>query len=93
MRRLRLRSVKSRALLFMPGVLFLTGCSRSPSFNVLGSYFPAWLLCMLFAIGATAALHTFVKRMQWSQRVPALPLLYVSVAVLIASSLWLIAFE
>jgi hypothetical protein len=25
----------------------LTSCSRAPAFDVLGSFFPAWLLCLV----------------------------------------------
>ena len=93
MRRFSTRWVRTRALLSMPGVLLLTGCSRSPSFNVLGSYFPGWILCIVLAIGATALLHIFLKHMQWERSIPALPLFYVSMALLIACSFYLVAFE
>ena len=93
MRRFSARWIGNRALLSMSGVLLLTGCSRSPSFNVLGSYFPGWILCIVLAIGATALLHTFLKHMQWERSIPALPLFYVSMALLIACSFYLIAFE
>ncbi len=29
---------------------FLTGCGRAPSFDVLGSFFPAWLACLAFTL-------------------------------------------
>ena len=93
MRRFSTRWIGNRALLSIPGVLLLTGCFRSPSFNVLGSYFPGWILCIVLAIGATALLHTFLKHMQWERSIPALPLFYVSMALLIACSFYLIAFE
>ncbi len=32
--------------------LFLTGCGRAPSFDVLGSFFPAWLACLASGRGA-----------------------------------------
>ena len=43
-----MQSLKKSALA-LP-VLLLTGCSRSPSFDILGSFFPAWLLCLLSAL-------------------------------------------
>jgi len=70
-----------------------TGCSRSPSFNVLGSYFPGWIVCMVASILMTAVVRFVLNRLQWEQKVPALPLFYFSIALLIASSIWLIAFE
>ena len=32
------------------GPLMLTGCGRAPAFDVLGSFFPAWLVCFAVAI-------------------------------------------
>lgn len=74
-------------------VFALTGCARSPSFNILGSYFPGWIACMVVSILLTALIRFVLNRLQWEQRVPALPLFYFSIALLIACLLWLIAFE
>ena len=74
-------------------VFALTGCSRSPSFNVLGSYFPGWIACMVVSILVTAFVRFVLNRLQWEQQVPALPLFYFAIALLIACLIWLIAFE
>ena len=74
-------------------VFALTGCARSPSLNVLGSYFPGWLACMVAAILVTALVRFVLNRLQWEQRVPALPLFYFAIALLIACLIWLIVFE
>jgi FtsH-binding integral membrane protein len=74
-------------------VFALTGCARSPSFNVLGSYFPGWIVCMVASILLTALVRFVLNRLQWERRVPALPLFYFSIALLIACAIWLIAFE
>lgn len=79
----------------LASILFLvsTGCARSPSFNVLGSYFPGWIVCVVVSILVTALIRFVLNRLQWEGKVPALPLFYFSVAVLIACTMWLIAFE
>jgi hypothetical protein len=74
-------------------VFALTGCARSPSFNVLGSYFPGWIACVVASILATALVRFVLNRLQWEQKVPALPAFYFSIALLIACAIWLIAFE
>lgn len=74
-------------------IFALTGCARSPSFNVLGSYFPGWIVCIVASIVATALVRFVLNRLQWEQKVPALPLFYFSIALLIACLIWLIAFE
>jgi len=74
-------------------VFALTGCARSPSFNVLGSYFPGWIACLVASILVTALIRFALNRFQLEQKVPALPLFYFSIALLIACLIWLIAFE
>ena len=74
-------------------VFALTGCARSPSFNVLGSYFPGWIGCMVASILVTALIRFVLNRLQWEQQVPALPLFYLSIALLIACLIWLVVFE
>ena len=74
-------------------VLALTGCARSPSFNILGSYFPGWIACMVASILVTALVRFVFNRLQWEQHVPALPLFYFAIALLIACLIWLITFE
>jgi hypothetical protein len=74
-------------------VFALIGCRRSPSFNVLGSYFPGWIGCMVASILVTSFIRFVLNRLEWEQRVPALPLFYFSVAITIACLIWLIAFE
>ena len=59
-------------------VFALTGCARSPSFNVLGSYFPGWIACMVASILLTALVRFVLNRLRWEQQVPALPLFYFS---------------
>lgn len=81
------------ALLSLAGLLDLEGCMHSPSFNVLGSYFPGWIACIISSILITSVLRWMINRIGLEQRLPLLPLFYFSLALLIACILWLIAFE
>ena len=67
-------------------VLLLTGCGRAPAFEVLGSSFPAWLLC--FAVGILLA---FICRALVQSRVEiAFPVLvYPSLTAVFTFALWL----
>ena len=38
-------------------VMLCTSCSRAPSFDILGSFFPAWLLCLALGLLLTVAAH------------------------------------
>ena len=47
---------------FLLACLSQTGCGRAPSFDVLGSFFPAWLLCFIVAILLTALSGELLRR-------------------------------
>ena len=71
----------------------LIGCRRSPSIDVLGSYFPGWLACMIVGGLAAVLLQIVLRRMGWQRHLPLLPLFYLCVALLIACTTWLITFD
>lgn len=77
--------------LVLLGPLLLTGCSRAPSVDILGSFFPAWLFCLILAV----LLATFIRLMLLRIRVKVvLPILvYPSLAALLTFALWLIFFH
>jgi hypothetical protein len=72
-------------------LLILTSCSRAPSFDVLGSFFPAWLLCLVLALLLTVATRQLVLR---AHVVLALPILtYPSLIALFTFAFWLAFFR
>ena len=74
-------------------LLFLTGCRGAPSINVLGSFFPGWMLCMaLGIIGTLVFRQVFIKTKIESQLV-ARPLVYLCLWGLITLSSWLLFFR
>jgi hypothetical protein len=43
-------------------LVFLTGCKGAPSINLLGSFFPGWMLCVALAVAGTLfARQIFIK--------------------------------
>jgi hypothetical protein len=75
----------------MLAALFSTGCGRAPSFDVLGSFFPAWLVCLALGIVLTAAARWLLSRLPI---VIALPVLtYPSLTALCSFALWLALFR
>ena len=59
-----------------------------PQINVIGSFFPAWMLCALIGIvGALLARRVFV-RAGLDPHVGPAPLIYGSLALLITLALW-----
>lgn len=68
-------------------------CRRSPSFNILGSFFPGWILCTLSAILVTTLLHLVLYRRRLEGQIKLLPLVYVSLTFFFACVFWLLFFE
>ena len=70
--------------------LLMTGCGRAPSFDILGSFFPAWLVCFVLAVALT-----FVSRALLSRYVEIVwpVLVYPSITAIFAFALWLAMFR
>jgi YtcA family len=70
--------------------LSLTSCGRAPSFDILGSFFPAWLVCFVVAILLTVLSRELLRRyveIVW-------PIVtYPSLTALFAFALWLTLFR
>ena len=83
----------SRFARFLPLLLvapLLAGCSRAPSVDVLGSFFPAWLVFFLVSIVLTALVRLALLRLRVKAALPIL--VYPSLAALFTFLLWLIFF-
>jgi YtcA family len=71
-------------------LVLLTSCSRAPSFDIIGSFFPAWLVCLVVGIVLTALIGWLLRFLQIPVAVPTLT--YPSLAALFTFALWLIFF-
>jgi hypothetical protein len=74
-------------------MLLAAGCSRAPSLNILGSFFPAWLLCGLIGTLLTAIARFLFVRMNFEQELSPLILVYPCLAALFTFTLWLLFFS
>lgn len=93
MKPLHLRRI-SRTISFCltaANLVFITGCA--PSINVVGSFFPGWMLCIAIGVGGALALHqVFVKTGVESHLRPR-PLIYFCLWALLTLSTWLLFFR
>jgi hypothetical protein len=83
-------SRKSLRGVFIPALLLITGCERAPSFDIVGSFFPAWLLCLVVAVLLTVVSRTLLNRyveIVWPV------LVYPSLTAIFALALWLALFR
>jgi hypothetical protein len=76
--------------MFMPALLLITGCGRAPSFDIVGSFVPAWLLCLVVAVLLTVVSRALLNRyveIVWPV------LVYPSLTAIFALASWLILFR
>ena len=70
---------------------FLASCARAPSVDILGSFFPAWLVCLAGATLLTALVQLVLARLQMKLAFPVL--VYPCLAVFFTLALWLIFYH
>jgi hypothetical protein len=73
--------------------LLAVGCSRAPSFNILGSFFPSWILCGIIGILLTVAARLFFVRIKFEQELSPLILVYPCLTAFFTFTLWLVFFS
>jgi hypothetical protein len=79
--------------LLLLGVLPLAGCQQAPSFNVLGSFFPAWLLCVTLGILLAAGTRFLLLATHLEEALSPPIVMYPCLAALFTFGLWLLFFH
>ena len=74
-------------------VVVLTGCARAPAFNVLGSYFPAWLFCLLVGVLMTIAARIVFRKYNLGEALSPPLLMYSCLTAFFTFAVWLIFFR
>jgi hypothetical protein len=81
-------------LLGFAGICLLCiGCGQAPAIDVIGSFFPAWMVCLTMAIVLASLLRLFLLRRQLEPAVEPVALFYPCVVILISCLLWLIFYR
>lgn len=86
-----MRQIVSRVA-FLALTLSLCGCAHAPAFNILGSYFPAWMFCAITGIVFAALLRLAVIKWNLEQYAWPTILTYPCAAAFCTFSLWLLLF-
>ena len=71
----------------------LAGCGRAPSFNIFGSFFPAWLICMVVGIVFAAIANWVLTLCKLNKEISWAILVYPCLAAFFAFTFWLIFFS
>ena len=75
------------------GVMLLAGCRGAPQVNLMGSFFPAWMVSVGIGILGTLLLRRVFVRAKLEPSLRPLPLLYFCLWVLLTLASWLIFFR
>jgi hypothetical protein len=89
----RMRRKLTRTGPLAAGCSLLSGCGQAPSVEVIGSFFPVWMLCVAIAVVLAFVLRYVLLRLKLESEVGPLALFYPSAIVLFTSLLWLIFFR
>ena len=69
------------------------GCGRAPSIDIIGSFFPVWMVCLTLAVILAFVVRYLLVRYRLEAEVGPVALFYPSVVVLFTCLLWLIFFR
>lgn len=73
--------------------LLCSGCGRAPAIDVIGSFFPVWMVCLIISIVLTSVLRVVLLRRQLEPAIEPVALFYPCVVILLSCLLWLIFFR
>jgi hypothetical protein len=81
--------MRSRFLLALMGFV-LSSCEGAPSRNILGSYFPSWMVCALVGIAAAVICRSILKATGLLGELPAPLAVMLAIACAVTFGMWLI---
>jgi hypothetical protein len=75
---------------FAVALVACTGCTGSPAHDILGSYFPSWIVCALAGLLLALLVRQILVATNLDDAIPAPALVYLVMAVAFAFALWLL---
>jgi len=80
-------------LLVLPMILSLAGCAFSPTVDVLGSYFPSWMLCIILGLVITLIARLLLIGFGIYAQMRLRPLIISCMAILFTLAVWGVFFK
>jgi hypothetical protein len=93
-----MRTRASRLSLGLPLlILILGGCrageGHSPTVDVIGSYFPAWIVCIIAGIFSTVIVRLLLVGLTVHRYILLKPVVYVGMTAFFTALVWLMFFK
>jgi hypothetical protein len=82
--------------ILLSGNLLLAGCrtdAHSPTVDVLGSYFPAWIICNVIGLALTLVARQLFIGFKVDAHLRPAPLVYLCLTVFFTLAVWLLFFQ
>jgi YtcA family len=95
-RRSRSRSVGIIGLLLLIGALIFVvrpASHRSPTIDILGSYFPAWMICIVSGLTLTLVSRWIVRAYHLEAYASPTPLIYTCLTIIYTFVTWIIFYQ
>jgi hypothetical protein len=73
-------------------IILLIGCSRNPNVEIVGSYFPGWMLALAFGVVLTLTTNSFLRQQGMDRTIGHPAIIYPGMVVLFTCLLWLCFF-
>ena len=74
-------------------VAVLISSPRSPTVDVLGSYFPAWMVCILSGLALTLVAHWIVQMGDLKPYIGPAPLIYSCLMIIFTFATWILFYQ
>ena len=87
-----MRTLRTK-LLLLPAILLLGGCAYSPTVDVLGSYFPAWMECIILGLVSTLIVRLLLIGFGIYAHLRLKPLVISCMAICFTLAAWLVFFK
>jgi YtcA family len=71
-------------------VATLSACSGSPSRNILGSYFPTWMICALLGLLGVVVLRAILGKTGINETLPIPVVVYLCTWLTVTLAIWLL---
>ena len=86
----RLNYMKISRLPLLAALVNLVGCNGAPSRNILGSYFPSWMVCALIGIAVAGIARAIFKATGILEELPAAFVVFLAIGCATTFALWLL---
>jgi hypothetical protein len=83
----------TQILIVLMLALSCAGCNGAPAIDVLGSFFPAWMVCIIAAVVLAFVVRYLLLKYQLESEVGHVAIFYPCVVVCFACGLWLFFFR